>query len=217
MMLQDRFFDRPACEVAIELLGKVIRHKYKGHWLAAQIIETESYYLHDRASHASLGFSEKKRALFMPAGTIYMYYARGMDSFNISTQGEGNAVLVKSAVYFEDEHTSGDAFKLMQALNPLPSSKARPSHRLCSGQALLCRSLGLKVTDWDRKTFNHHLYIDDTGYRPASIIQTTRLGIPAGRDEDLLQRYIDEAGLSACTKKPTRHSVVKRIKPRSSN
>lgn len=202
MILQSNFFDRKACTVAMDLLGKVIRHKYQGHWLAAQIIETESYYLHDKASHASLGYTEKRKALFLPPGTIYMYYARGMDSFNISTRGEGNAVLIKSGVYYHDEHCDNNDLQIMQKLNPLPSGKLRPVHKQCSGQAILCRSLNLKVKEWDQKHFNQQLYIDDVGNSPEHIIKSTRLGIPEGRDEHLLQRYIDQQHLNSCTRKP---------------
>lgn len=211
MVLDTEFFHRAACDVAIELLGKVIRHNYNGHWLAARIIETESYYLDDLASHASLGFTEKRRALFMPAGTIYMYYARGSDSFNISTEGEGNAVLIKSAVIVEDRKTDADALQIMQSLNPLPSGQLRKPHLLCSGQTLLCRSLGLKVTDWDQKTFNRQLYIEDTGHQPTRILKTTRLGIPEGRDEHRLQRYIDEGFLKSVTRKPAKSSTIEII------
>ncbi|MDT8283469.1 MAG: DNA-3-methyladenine glycosylase, partial [Gammaproteobacteria bacterium] len=96
-ILKKYFFDRDACLVAQQLLGKIIRRKYQGHWLAARIIETEAYYMEDKGSHASLGYTEKRKALFMPAGTIYMYYARGKDSLNVSCKGKGNAVLIKSA------------------------------------------------------------------------------------------------------------------------
>ena len=75
-IVKTSFFNRDACLVAQQLLGKIIRRKYLGHWLAARIIETEAYYIEEKASHASLGYTEKRKALFMPAGTIYMYYAR---------------------------------------------------------------------------------------------------------------------------------------------
>ena len=41
--LDDGFFQRDAQCVARELLGKVIRHRVNGLWLAARIIETEAY------------------------------------------------------------------------------------------------------------------------------------------------------------------------------
>ncbi|MEE8479497.1 MAG: DNA-3-methyladenine glycosylase, partial [Candidatus Neomarinimicrobiota bacterium] len=83
-ILQQSFFNRDACKVAQSLLGKIIRKKFGANWLSAQIIETEAYYINEKGSHASLGFTEKRKALFMPPGTIYMYYARGKDSLNMS-------------------------------------------------------------------------------------------------------------------------------------
>ena len=75
--LTPEFFDRDPQSVAKELLGKLIQVKHDNQLLSVQIIETEAYYIDDKASHASLGFTTKRQALFMPPGTIYMYYARG--------------------------------------------------------------------------------------------------------------------------------------------
>lgn len=203
MELNSRFFNRDACTVARDLLGKIIRHKYRGHWLAARIIETEAYYQQDKGSHASLGYTKKRKALFMPAGTIYMYYARGKDSLNISCKGEGNAVLIKSAFPFEDKSTHTDALKIMQQLNPTMSGELRPIEKLCKGQTLLCKSLNIKVKQWDQQQFKPAcFYIDDTKQKPEKIIQTTRLGIPSGRDEHLLYRFIDLNFARFCTSNP---------------
>ena len=197
------FFNQDACVLAQQLLGKVIRRKYAQYWLSAQIIETEAYYLDEKGSHASLGFTEKRKALFMPAGTIYMYYARGRDSLNVSCQGKGNAVLIKSAFPFEDILTAPNAIKLMQQLNPLPSGQLRSINKLCNGQTLLCSSLKLKVADWDQQQFDANIfYIDNVSKQPDKIIQTTRLGIPSGRDEDLLYRFIDYDSAAFCSSNP---------------
>lgn len=202
-MLPVSFFNQDACLLAQQLLGKVIRRKYRDLWLSAQIIETEAYYLAEKGSHASLGFTEKRKALFMPPGTIYMYYARGSDSLNISCQGKGNAVLIKSAFPFEDKLSSSDATSVMQNLNPQPSGQIRPVTKLCNGQTLLCRALSLKVVDWDQQQFNKELfYIDDVKIKPEQIIQTTRLGIPQGRDEQLLYRFIDYDFSPYCSSNP---------------
>lgn len=96
--LPDDFFDRDAQMLARELLGKVIRHRVGEIWLSARIIETEAYYVAEKGSHASLGYTEKRKALFLDGGHIYMYYARGGDSLNFSAHGPGNAVLIKSGV-----------------------------------------------------------------------------------------------------------------------
>lgn len=217
-MLKPTFFDRDACLVAQQLLGKIIRRKHQGHWLSARIIETEAYYLAEKGSHASLGYTEKRRALFMPAGTIYMYYARGKDSLNVSCRGEGNAVLIKSAFPYADQITDTDAdtetlrtiIDIMQDLNPTATGGKRPAEKLCSGQTLLCQSLDLKVTDWDGRQFDENIfYLDDAGISVNKSIQTTRLGIPAGRDEHLMYRYIDYDYAPYCTSNPlSRRNLV---------
>lgn len=200
-MLENKFFDRDAVLVAKELLGKVLRVKYQHLWLSAKIIETEAYYIHEKGSHASLGLTKSRQALFMPAGTIYMYYARGGDSLNTSCQGEGNAVLIKSGVVFHDALSGPESIAAMHSLNPLPGPRERPLTRLCSGQTLLCKSLHLKVPEWNKKQFDaERFYIEDVGYVPEKIIQTRRLGIPVGRDEHLLLRFIDQRYLRSATK-----------------
>ena len=217
-ILSSDFFDRDAQIVAQALLGKVLAHQVGDLWLQARIVETEAYYLQDRASHASLGYTPKRKSLFMPPGTIYMYYARGGDSFNISTQGAGNAVLVKGAMPYQplaeedaeppDELERGLA--AMAANNPLPGGRPRPLHRLCAGQTLLCRALGLKVPHWDGLPLPQPtLLFRDTGYTPRHILCTTRLGIPSGRDGHLPYRFVDADFTQSATKAPSPRSLHK--------
>ncbi len=192
-MIQKDFFNRDSVEVAKSLLGKVIHRKYNNIWLTAQIIETEAYCIDDKASHSSLGYTEKRKALFMEPGTIYMYYSRAGDSFCVSTMGEGNAVLVKSAIVYKDSATDKDMISTMRQLNPKRGgNKIRKPERLCSGQTLLCNSLNLKVKEWDGMQFSQNLFfIGITDYKPETIIQTRRLGIREDRDAHLLYRFID--------------------------
>jgi len=186
-ILPNTFFDGDACAVARYLLGKVIRHKYNGIWLAARIIETEAYYKHERGSHASLGYTDKRKALFMPPGTIYMYYARGGDSLNVSCGGDGNAVLIKSAYAQCDLQTHQQAIATMQQLNPAASGELRR----------------VKVPVWNQGAFNKNtFYVEDIGVAPQPIIQTTRLGIPSGRDEHLPYRFIDYEFAKYCSSNP---------------
>jgi DNA-3-methyladenine glycosylase len=199
MILNANFFAHDAVVVAQELLGKVLRVKYQTTWLAALIIETEAYYIYDKASHASLGYTEKRKALFMSPGTIYMYYSRGGDSLNVSCLGEGNAVLIKAGF----PYVTAPALTVMQRLNPKRDHTIRSLEKLCAGQTLLCKALGLKVKDWDKKQFNQKkFYIDDIGYHPQKIMRTQRLGIPRGRDEHLPYRFVDYEYARFCTKNP---------------
>ncbi|MCF7808104.1 MAG: DNA-3-methyladenine glycosylase [Candidatus Marinimicrobia bacterium] len=199
------FFMRDAQIVAQALLGKVIKHHYEGRWLMCRIIETEAYYLKDRASHASLGYTHSRRALFAKPGTMYMYYARGGDSLNFSCLGDGNAVLIKSAYPVLAALKDHSSLEAMQQNNPAPDGSRRPVNKLCSGQTLLCKSMGLKVPEWNNKQMDpRRLHLVDDTYVPASIIRTTRLGINPERDPHLPYRFIDLEYANYCTRNPLR-------------
>ncbi len=201
------FFDREASDLAVALLGRVLRHRIElpsGEqvWLAARIIETEAYYRSEKGSHSSLGYTDKRKAMFMPPGTIYMYYARGRDSLNFSARGPGNAVLVKSAWPWFDDLSPRSNLRIMQALNP-GSRGPRRREKLCNGQTLLCRSLGLRVPEWNRGTLDPEKFrLEDVQDSPVSIIQAKRLGIPDDRDSHLLLRFIDHEYARYCTRNP---------------
>ncbi|CAE6939069.1 Putative 3-methyladenine DNA glycosylase [Pseudomonas marincola] len=207
--LPDSFFDRDACTLARDLLGKVIRHRHGDLWLSARIIETEAYYCAEKGSHASLGYTEKRRALFLDGGHIYMYYARGGDSLNFSAQGPGNAVLIKSAFPWLDGPDADAQLARMHSNNPDARGGARPLEKLCAGQTLLCKTLGLKVPDWDARRFDpQRLWVEDVGQCPQLIVQTTRLGIPHGRDEQLPYRFVDHGYARYCTRNPLRRGQM---------
>ena len=93
--------------------------------------------------------------------------------------------------------------------NPDAQGNPRPVQKLCAGQTLLCKALGLKVREWDAKCFEpERLRVDDVGAKPARIIQTTRLGIPHGRDEHLMYRFVDAEYAAYCTRNPLRRGQV---------
>lgn len=208
-LLPDDFFDRDAQVLAKELLGKVIRHRHGPYWLSALIIETEAYYCAEKGSHASLGYTEKRKALFLDGGHIYMYYARGGDSLNFSAQGPGNAVLIKAGYPWLDQYSDSNSLAQMQLNNPDASGNPRPIERLCAGQTLLCKALGLKVPAWDAKRFDpEQLFVEDRGIIVQRIIQTTRLGIPSSRDEHLMYRFVDADFARHSTRNPLRRGQV---------
>jgi len=217
MILDKQFFNRSPRDLALALLGKILRHKYtnpvtkRSYWLAAQIIETEAYYRVEKGSHSSLGFSQKRKAMFMPPGTIYMYYARGADSLNFSARGRGNAVLIKSGYPYVDSLSPEANIMVMHTLNPPANGRVkRVRAKLCGGQTLLCRALNLKVNRWNQNEMDpDHFYLEDNGYCPNAVIQCTRLGIPKGRDEHLPYRFLDYDFAACATSNPlTKRNMV---------
>ena len=202
MILPNEFFARDTFEVARSLVGKVLCHKYEGIWLKAMIIEMEAFYAGENGSHSSKGRTESKEALYMSPGTIYMYYSRGSDSISFSTLGDGSATLIKSGVPWLEEDKNGVSLEKMHLLNPI-NGRRRKDELLCSGQPLICKALGIKVREWNKKCMNpESLYVKDIGYKPEKLIACNRLGIPENRDHHLLHRVFDERYSRSITKDP---------------
>lgn len=198
MILGNDFFQKDVVMLAKSLIGKILCRKVNNLILKARIIETEAYSKSEPASHSSLGYSLSRAAMFMEAGTIYMYHSRAGASFNISALGEGDAVLVKSGICFLDNDK--DTLSFMQQINK-KNGQLRDIHYLASGQTLLCKSLMIDRALWDKKQFNNELYIEDNGYIPEKVVISSRLGIPKDRDKLLLPyRYIDKAFIKYATK-----------------
>jgi DNA-3-methyladenine glycosylase len=90
----------------------------------------------------------------------------------------------------------------MHALNPSPSGR-RPDHKLLAGQALLAKALDLRVRDWTGEPFDPaSFFLEDAGYEPERIVRSRRLGIPKGRDEHLMLRFVDAAHARSATRNP---------------
>ncbi len=200
--MTESFFDQPPVDLAQALVGKVLRRRLDGLWLAASIVEAEAYAIDEKGSHSSLGRTPSREPMFAPPGTLYLYHSQGGDSLNLSAQGEGNAVLIKSGAPWIDAISPPESLERMHALNPTRSGGRRPDHRLCAGQALLCRALDLRVREWTGRRFDPAVFLlEDVGRSPP-LVQARRLGIPAGRDEHLPWRFVDRERVRSATKNP---------------
>ena len=132
-----------------------------------------------------------------------MYFAHGGDSLNFSCGTEGHAVLIKSGY---PASSDPKVLQKMRQLNPTSSGEPnRPIDKLCNGQTLFCKSIGLKVKEWDGKSFDPlKLRLVKSNHPVTEIIQTTRLGITPGHscNEYLEYRFIEADYVKKCTKNP---------------
>lgn len=130
------FFDRPATEVAPELLGAVIRVGE----VAVRLTEVEAYLGEaDPGSHAFRGLTRRNSVMYGPPGHLYTYFTYGMHvcaNLVCSPPGVATAVLLRAGEVIAGEE---------QARARRTTSK-RDSD-LASGPARLCVALGITLAD----------------------------------------------------------------------
>ena len=95
--LDREFFERPAEEVAPDLLGRVIAHGP----VAVRLTEVEAYGLpgQDPASHVYRGRTERNAVMFGAPGHLYVYFTYGMHhcaNLVCLPEGTGSAVLLRA-------------------------------------------------------------------------------------------------------------------------
>lgn len=194
--------------MARDLIGCVLRRRLDGLWLGVRIVETEAYGLDDPASHAYLGRTPSREPMWMPPGTIYMYHSRAGASLNVSCGTGPEAVLIKAGLPVVDARSPQAALDAMHRLNPAPSGGSRrPERRLCAGQTLLCRSLGLTVAAWTGRQFDPERFYVEARKAQPRIISTLRLGIRPERDDGRRSRYVDRDHARSATSNPLRRGA----------
>jgi DNA-3-methyladenine glycosylase len=153
------WFDRPAVEVAPDMLGALLIHDSPDGRVAGRIVEVEAYQgPEDRAAHSWRGRTPRNSVMFGAPGHLYVYLIYGLHHCANVVCGPGTkpeAVLLRAAAITEGE---GLARRRRGTV---------PATRLASGPGNLSAAFGL----------NRDLNGADLIHGPVGMA----LGAPAGR------------------------------------
>jgi DNA-3-methyladenine glycosylase len=171
------WYERPAEEVALDLIGGVLRAVGRDgvvRW--GRIVETEAYVgPHDLACHASRGRTARTEVMFGAAGRAYVYLVYGIhELFNVVTGSEGDPQAV-----------------LVRAIEPGGGVVGPTGERRGDGPGRLTRLL-----DIDRRHYGARLEAPPlsihVGTPPARIVRTARVGVAyAGAWAHAPLRFVD--------------------------
>ncbi len=140
--LSREFFDRPATQVAPDLLGCVLAHRSAPGLVAAELVEVEAYLGgDDPPSHAFRGKTARNEVMFGVPGHAYVYFTYGMHfcvNLVCEPPGQAAAVLLRAGRVVE-----GVELALARRFPSGEVSSVRRLEQLASGPARLCQALGI--------------------------------------------------------------------------
>lgn len=185
--LNRQFFGVGCEELARSLLGKIlVRRLPDDTLLKCKIVETECYLgAEDRASHSYSGRrTERNEPMFMDPGTAYVYVAYGIyHCFNISSEGDGAAVLLRGAVPL----MGVDLMRQLRGTKRKDAGRKLKLFELCNGPSKLCLSMNIAKESLNKEFLpdSQALWLErgDEVVSPRDVVVSKRVGIEgAGRE-----------------------------------
>ncbi|XP_053550486.1 DNA-3-methyladenine glycosylase [Bombina bombina] len=177
--LQSDFYNQACTDLAKSFLGQILVRKLPdGTELRGRIVETESYLGgEDEASHSKGGKrTERNKAMYMKPGTVYVYQIYGVYfCMNISSQGDGAAVLLRSLEPLEGL----DVMRKFRELRRKEKAKALKDTELCNGPSKLCLALDMDKSFDKRDLSNDEITWLEPGSKilDKDIVFCPRIGI----------------------------------------
>lgn len=182
-----QFFARDALSVAEDLIGSLFVRETDEGRVGVRLVEVEAYRGRiDPGSHGHRGVTERTRVMYGPAGRLYVYFSYGMHwcaNIVCAQQGECEAVLLRAGepIYGIDimrRNRRGITNDRLLAAGPARLAQAMGIDKSCNGASLLRGGEFWCAED------------GDSGALRAKISQTVRVGLGAGRGDDIPWRFV---------------------------
>jgi DNA-3-methyladenine glycosylase len=180
------FYARDALAVARDLIGCLFVHQTSEGRLAVRLVETEAYRgQQDPGSHGYRGVTARTEVMYGPPGRLYVYFTYGMHwcaNVVCGQVGTCEAVLLRAG-----EPTEG--------VDVMARRRATTSERLiAAGPARLAQAMAIGKSDNGASLLRGGSFWcaeDDltAGYRSGEIAESVRVGLGAGRGDDLPWRF----------------------------
>lgn len=183
----DYYLNPNVCQLAQQLLGKLLVTNFDDQLTVARIVETEAYNgVVDKASHSYGGRrTNRTSVMYEKGGLAYVYLCYGMHHlFNVVTsiKDEPHAVLIRAA-----EPLFGMDIMLQR------SNKTKLDFSISRGPGNVSKALGISTAMTGMSLQSETLFIADDGFvlKDNEWIATPRIGVDyAGTDALLPYRFI---------------------------
>jgi len=196
--LGEEFYNALSCEeMAKSLLGKVLARRLDDAVVRGRIVETESYPGGDDvASHSFKGkVTARNEPMFMKPGTAYVYLTYGMyNCFNISSRGDGAAVLLRSIEPLENLEIMT---RQRKRYRKCPKTELKTTD-LCNGPAKLCMSFAIDIQSCNKQDLTSWsgMWVeeDEHSHSVDSIVCCPRIGIKCEKEwqDKFLRFYVPD-------------------------
>lgn len=186
--LTKAFYERPADDVARDLIGCVLFHESPEGRTAVRLVETEAYRgVLDPGSHGFRGITPRTQVMYGPPGRLYVYFTYGMHwCANLVSAKEGHCegVLLRAGEPLEGielmrERRGGIAKDTLIASGPGRLAQAMGLGREHNGMSVLRGSEVWCIEDALTE-----------GFRRGEVVQTPRIGLAVGRGDEIPWRWL---------------------------
>jgi DNA-3-methyladenine glycosylase len=182
------FYSRDAVSVARDLIGCIFVHDDIEGRTAVRIVEDEAYRgVLDPGSHGYRGVTQRTEVMYGPPGRLYVYFTYGMHwcaNVVCASKGECEAVLLRAGEPVEGVELMRARRRAVTRDTALAAGPARLTQAMGIGRqhngASLLRGGGLFIATDEKSDI----------YRAGEIAQTVRVGLGAGKGEEIPWRFV---------------------------